>query len=71
MLELEVLVLLADAALAKRYQLLALGERTHRDGPFLESDRHWWSYLFRSMYGLEGAVERPCDRWNHPRGAGL
>ncbi len=40
-LELEVLVLLADAALAEGDQLLALGERAHRDGPFFESDRHW------------------------------
>ena len=39
-LELEVLVLLADAALAEGEQLLALGERADRYGPFLESDRH-------------------------------
>ena len=44
-LELEVLVLLADAALAKGQQLLALGERADRYGPFLESDRHLKSYL--------------------------
>ena len=39
-LELEVLVLLADSALAQREQLLALGESADRYGPFLESDRH-------------------------------
>ena len=39
-LELEVLVLLADAALAEGDELLALGERAHGDGPFLESNRH-------------------------------
>ena len=39
-LELEVLVLLADSALAKGEELLALGERAHRYGPFLESNRH-------------------------------
>ena len=44
-LELEVLVLLADPALAQGQQLLALGERAHRYGPFLESDRHLKSYL--------------------------
>ena len=35
MLELEVLVLLADPALAKGQQLLALGKRADRHGPFL------------------------------------
>ena len=39
-LELEVLVLLADAALAQREELLALGESAHGDGPFLESNWH-------------------------------
>ena len=39
-LELEVLVLLADAALAQGQQLLALGESADRYSPFLESDRH-------------------------------
>ena len=34
-LELEVLVLLADAALAQGQQLLALGESAHRYSPFL------------------------------------
>ena len=38
--ELEVLVLLADPALAEGQQLLALGERTHGDGPFFERDWH-------------------------------
>jgi hypothetical protein len=44
-LELEVLVLLADPALAEGQQLLALGECADRYGPFLESDRHLESYL--------------------------
>ena len=39
-LEREVLVGLADAALAERHELLALGERAHGDGPFLECDWH-------------------------------
>ena len=39
-LELEVLVVLADAALAEGQQLLALGKRTHGYGPFFESDWH-------------------------------
>jgi hypothetical protein len=36
----KVLVRLADAALAKREQLLTFGKSAHGDGPFLESDRH-------------------------------
>ena len=39
-LDLEVLVLLADSALAKGDQLLALGQRAHGHGPFFESNRH-------------------------------
>src|SRR3954454_6233581 len=39
-LELEVLVLLTDAALAQSEQLLALRESADRYSPFLESDRH-------------------------------
>jgi hypothetical protein len=39
-LELEVLVLLADAALTQGQQLLALRESADRYCPFLESDRH-------------------------------
>ena len=39
-LELEVLVLLANSALAEGEQLLALGESADRYSPFLESDRH-------------------------------
>src|ERR1044072_2623742 len=39
-LELEVLVLLADSALAQGQELLALGESADRDGPFLECDWH-------------------------------
>jgi len=38
--ELEVLVVLADAALAQGDELLALGERADGDRPFLESSRH-------------------------------
>ena len=39
-LELEVLVLLADAALAERDELLTLGEGADRHGPFFEGNRH-------------------------------
>ena len=39
-LELELLVLFADTALAQRDELLALGERADGDRPFLESDWH-------------------------------
>jgi hypothetical protein len=39
-LHLEMLVLLADTALAKSEELLALGERAHCYCPFLECDRH-------------------------------
>jgi hypothetical protein len=38
-LDLEMLVLLTDSALAERQELLALGERAHSHSPFLES--HW------------------------------
>jgi hypothetical protein len=40
-LELEVLVLLPDAALAQRDELLALRQRAHCHGPLFESNRHW------------------------------
>ena len=39
-LDLEVLALLADAALAQGDELLALGERADGDRPFLESNWH-------------------------------
>jgi hypothetical protein len=39
-LELEVLAVLANAALAEREQLLAFGERTDGDRPFLEGCGH-------------------------------
>src|ERR687892_678476 len=39
-LELEVLVLLADPALAQGQQLLALGKRAHGNRPFLECNWH-------------------------------
>jgi hypothetical protein len=39
-LDLEVPVLLADAALAQGEELLALRESAHGDGPFFEGDRH-------------------------------
>src|SRR5262249_35245671 len=39
-LESEVLLVFADAALAQRYKLLAFGERAHGHGPFFESNRH-------------------------------
>src|SRR5581483_2536366 len=40
-LELEVLVLLADPPLSQGDELLTLGEGAHRYGPFFEGDRHW------------------------------
>ena len=39
-LDLEMAVLLTDAALAQGEQLLALGQCAHGHSPFLESDRH-------------------------------
>ena len=39
-LDLEVLVLLADSALAQGDQLLTLGEGAHRNGPFFACNRH-------------------------------
>jgi hypothetical protein len=39
-LDLEVLALFADSALAQGDELLALGERADGDRPFLESDWH-------------------------------
>ena len=39
-LDLEMLVLFANAALAQGEQLLALGERTHGNSPFFQSDWH-------------------------------
>src|SRR5579859_6717712 len=38
--ELEVLLGFADAALAESQQLLALGEGPHSHGPFFKSNRH-------------------------------
>ena len=38
--QLEVLVGLADAALAERQKLLSLGKGPHGHGPFFESNRH-------------------------------
>src|SRR5919198_5419507 len=42
-LELEVLVLLTDAALAEGYELLTLGQGAHRHGPLFEGNRHYSS----------------------------
>ncbi len=39
-LDLEVLVLLPDSALAQSDQLLALRQRSHGHGPLFESNRH-------------------------------
>src|SRR5215207_9889295 len=39
-LEVEMLLVLADPALAKREQLLTLGQRAHRHGPLFEGNRH-------------------------------
>jgi hypothetical protein len=52
-----VAVLLADAALAEREQLLTLGERAHGHGPFFESD--WHSEGTRSR-GLTRFTTEPC-----------
>src|SRR5919204_325437 len=41
--ELEVLVLLTDAALAEGYELLTLGQGAHRHGPLFEGNRHYSS----------------------------
>ncbi len=43
MLQLEVLLRLADSAFAERQQLLALSERADGDRPFFESNRHVYS----------------------------
>jgi hypothetical protein len=52
-LDIEVLVRLADATLAERDKLLAFGERTDRYRPFFECNRH----------------RTRCDRGNYvPRG---
>ena len=40
MLDLEMLVLFADAALAQGQKLLALGERAHSDSPLFECNWH-------------------------------
>ena len=39
-LDLEVLVVLADSALAEGDELLALGQRSHGHGPLFECNRH-------------------------------
>ena len=69
-LELEVLVLLADAALAEGDELLALGECAHRDGPFFESDRHCESdtseKVVESVFGGGVSLDWLCEA---PRGA--
>ena len=53
-LDLEVLALLADSALAQGDELLALGERADGDRPFLESNWH--------KKGREGGTERETSR---------
>ena len=74
-LEREVLVRLADAALAEGEQLLALGECAHGDGPFLESDRHkgGWKRELRGpaesrTADLRHDPARDCDRETSGRG---
>src|SRR4051794_24908046 len=54
--EREVLARLTDAALAERHELLALGERAHRDSPFLEGDWH-------REVGLVGGREEERSTW--------
>ena len=65
-LEREVLVGLADAALAERHQLLALGKRAHGDGPFLECDWHREGgvWMYEDAAPLQEAAHRtlPCNR---------
>src|SRR3954465_4060458 len=67
-LHLEVLVGLADTALAKRDELLALGERAHSDSPFLESD--WHRSVERGWIGTTAYCpispgETPSDETSH------
>jgi hypothetical protein len=62
-LDLEVLVGLADAALAQRDQLLALGERAHGDSPFLECD--WHRDLKRGI--KRDDVVLPVSSWRNTR----
>ena len=63
-LELEVLVLLADAALAQRDELLALGQRAHRNGPFLEGNRHVGEKgSGKGFVGGFGVSEPACACW--------
>src|SRR5215211_265064 len=67
-LDLEVLVGLADAALAERDELLALGERAHSDSPFLESD--WHRSVERGWIGTTAYCpispgETPSDETSH------
>src|SRR5215207_7230555 len=57
-LEVEVLVVLADPALAKREQLLTLGQRAHRHGPLFEGNRHLVSRL-GVLYGFTGSARGP------------
>ena len=67
MLELEVLVVLSDSALAKGDELLALGESANRYRPFLESN---WHGLLVRLSGVSGEVAFDSDEGD-PAGAAV
>jgi hypothetical protein len=51
-LDLEVLVGLADPALAQGYELLTLGERSYGHGPFFECNRHTGTFVWSASAPL-------------------
>ena len=61
-LDLEVLVLLADPALAEGDELLTLGQGAHRHGPLFEGNRHCLRRSDRENSELVGAGA-PQENW--------